>query len=89
MKLKYLIDGVEQTFWRRIYPTKTFKIVGAVVCGAALAAVEGKITWSVAFTTGWTGASIVLLRAAMTKLELAEAAKNPDLPHVTAEPKLK
>lgn len=83
---KYFIDGVEQTFLRRVLPTKTFQAAALVVCGATMAALKGEITWKAAASTAAAGAAVVFVRAAITKLELSQNANNDALPNVEARP---
>lgn len=83
----YYVNGVEQTFWRRIYPTKTFKAVAGLTLGAAYAALKHEISWKVAGATAASGVALILVRGAMSKLELSNAALNPDLGNVVALPK--
>jgi len=85
-KWKYYVNDVEQTFWRRVYPTKTFKVASVIVLGYALAAVKGEISYKAALAAASTGAAVVVIRAAMTKLELSQNAANDSLPNVTARP---
>lgn len=87
MKWEYYVDGIKQTFWRRIYPTKTFKAMGLCTLGAVLGALNGVIGWRTAITAAAIGSAIILVKAGMTKLELGSAALNSDLPNVTAKSK--
>lgn len=87
MSWAYYVNGVEQTFWRRIYPTKTFKMASGVVLAAALGVVQGEISLMAAVSTALTSSAVILIRGAMTKLELSNAALNPDLLNVVVLPK--
>lgn len=85
-KFKYFVNDVEQTFMRRIYPTKTFKIIAALVVAQTILLVKDQISFEVYFKLVTEESLLVVLRAVASKLELSNHAANPNIENVVVEP---
>lgn len=80
----YQVNGVAVAYWRRIISGKTFWIVAAFILTAADRWNKGEISGADFFQMVQIGVIGILIRAAMSRSELAANAANPALTSVGA-----
>lgn len=80
----YQVNGVAVTYWRRIIAGKTFWVVAAFILTAADRWNKGEISGPDFFQMVQIGVIGILIRAAMSRSELAANAANPGVASVGA-----
>lgn len=83
-QIQYLVNGVAVGAWRRITSSKTFWVVTAFILTAADRWNKGEISAADFFQIVQIGVIGILIRAALSKSELASNAANPDIKAVDA-----
>jgi hypothetical protein len=83
-QIAYTINGVVSSAWKRLAGSKTFWVVAVFILTAADRWNRGEISGSDFFQMVQIGVIGILIRAALTKSELAANATNPAVAAVKA-----
>lgn len=83
----YHVNGTAVTWWRHLAASKTFWVIAVFILTAADRWNKGEISGVDFFQMVQIGVIGILIRAAMSRAELAVNAANPDIASVAAREK--